>query len=1342
MSAANLVLGSTGPTGPIGKQGLQGPQGLRGITGPDGSTGPLGKQGFQGDKGVQGPEGPTGPIGKQGLQGLRGIQGPEGPAGLMGKTGGVGPLGFRGEQGPEGPAGLMGKTGGVGPQGFRGEQGPDGPVGLMGKAGPDGDKGPDGIQGEKGKAGPEGDKGNKGPDGPAGPMGNPGPDGSSNFLFAPGTFVESMIHERITLGIEPRQNDETFSLLNRDTDFQYDANWEQHPSYASLQEISEFSIVFQSTQDVCDLSSISWIGEFRSTQDQVDQQGFGDGGEPPSITVSLSKMNNEELFLTTDTQSDNRDTTYGQITYKNVRPTAHMNGRLGHSAYVLRFDDIPNICPFEPDIWYKIIVKYDRPMRTLVYDFTSPIAGIQLGKRVDIGNSYIIQSENNKSVAIAARTFAVAAQVAAVEKNMYQVVPLNIDCSRLDPTRPQMRASMTICKPNYYQFENLPSWEYCQRFDIKGVLCLYEGGFLRISGSRPSAFDEIVSKMKAPQGGGRFDEGITGPNTPINENPTPSDKPIWYPVYAETQQGYMNGSSVSINHDGTIIAIGSPNENCVRVYMQTNRGWIQRGNTINQNDPSGDLFGTTITMNGNGSQIYIGSLGQVAVFVYDITTDCWLQYGTLPNENDGIQSTSFGSSISVDTTGNRIIVGCPTENKHTDGEVESETYNSGRAYIYDYGGEPGYWILMYVIGDEFKCGRTGASVSINDDGTLFAVGSPNSYDKNPGLDDGGTVGCGSVRIFAYNNEYWSQIGVVRGQNQFGQSVSIIGSPANHILGATAQDRLCAYNNVEGTSDYSTIIDKWLPTSLKNTTVHISRAGDHIAFGYDDCVQKVLVYETATQTSFTITDIATDELLSHMDVRISQQGNRIVIGAPLSSDFLNKGMVYVYENKNKPIGNLPELNGTEPFGRIYELQNQALSASDTIITVGSVATIQIRSGMVETVEIFVNDSWVPLYMNNEVKGDMYYILSEYTDTGCMMSICNIPVPDIFVRLNNELQITKVFRHYNLDGPQYTDGPVPAPKPVPVSDNAIVFGFHNNKYGPSAEIVIRSGIVETVDVLVADEWTRIYTNAETSGMYYIVSEYTDTGCVLTINNISVYDISVRVNDLYVVSEFKNYEPVPVPVVPVPVVPISDIAIVFESYINNKYGPSVYIPIRSGIVESVAILVANEWIHIYTDAETSGMYYNMSDYTDTGCLLTIHNIPVDDIQVLVNNRFMVSKFNIYGPTPAPDPKPTEYQLRVLELQAQKNVSAGDIIYDGSSVSVQIRSGMVATLDISINRDWIRLSTKSETKGGMYYRLGDYTDTGCILYIYNVYVSELVLRVNEILQMTTINMPPRIDV
>lgn len=233
-----------------------------------------------------------------------------------------------------------------------------------------------------------------------------------------------------------------------------------------------------------------------------------------------------------------------------------------------------------------------------------------------------------------------------------------------------------------------------------------------------------------------------------------------------------------------------------------------------------------------------------------------------------------------------------------------------------------------------------------------------------------------------------------------------------------------------------------------------------------------------------------------------------------------------------------MNGTEPFGRIYELQNQAITASDTIITVGSVATIQIRSGIVEIVEMFINENWVPLYMNNEVKGDMYYILSEYTDTGCLLSICNIPVPDIIVRINNELQVTTVFRHYNLDGPKPLPEPLPEPLPVPlpeenneITDYQLQIAKLQAQPVNASQIVcdennvvivnVISGTVDTVDIDINGIMTRIGTTSETdNGIYYTVSDYTENGCMLYIYNVYESIIELCINDIFRMNALNRY------------------------------------------------------------------------------------------------------------------------------------------------------------------------------------------------------------------------------
>jgi hypothetical protein len=210
-----------------------------------------------------------------------------------------------------------------------------------------------------------------------------------------------------------------------------------------------------------------------------------------------------------------------------------------------------------------------------------------------------------------------------------------------------------------------------------------------------------------------------------------------------------SGQAVCMNHNGTIIAVGSPNDadgNCVRVYSQLEPGseWVKIGNDINDGTPY-NYSGSSIAMNGEGNIIAVGSPnGEMGnVMIYHINNDLtnWVPHGKLEGVN------SFGCSISMNGVGTRIIVGSFNETK------DNSFYGSGCARIYEYGGQPDVWNMMYEIPDEFYSGQTGMYVSMNLDGNLVAVSAPTSYNYMDGQ-----PGCGSIRCFVYDNVRWNQRG--------------------------------------------------------------------------------------------------------------------------------------------------------------------------------------------------------------------------------------------------------------------------------------------------------------------------------------------------------------------------------------------------------------------------------------------------------------------------------------------------------------------------------------------------------------------------------------------------------
>ena len=126
----------------------------------------------------------------------------------------------------------------------------------------------------------------------------------------------------------------------------------------------------------------------------------------------------------------------------------------------------------------------------------------------------------------------------------------------------------------------MPTWDDCQLSNIKGVLCLYEGGFLRISGSKISTLDEIVGKMKLPQGGGRAG---------LNE---PTDTPEIQLELLNTQNAYKIIELLklhTLNHTLTIsdgntftLKITRGTINTVETYINNNYTMIE--NTVKKEE--------------------------------------------------------------------------------------------------------------------------------------------------------------------------------------------------------------------------------------------------------------------------------------------------------------------------------------------------------------------------------------------------------------------------------------------------------------------------------------------------------------------------------------------------------------------------------------------------------------------------------------------------------------------------------------------------------------------------------------------------------------------------------------
>ena len=192
--------------------------------------------------------------------------------------------------------------------------------------------------------------------------------------------------------------------------------------------------------------------------------------------------------------------------------------------------------------------------------------------------------------------------------------------------------------------------------------------------------------------------------------------------------GDQSGQSVSISSDGSIVAIGALNNDGngsdaghVRVY-QWYKGdsgfsfWRQLGGDID-GETSGDKSGSSVFLSSDGSVVAIGApdnaggLGGGHVRVYEWNGTIWSQVGS---DLDGKWGDEFGTSVALNNDGKFISVGSPH-------------FSKGLTEVFQY--VDGYWNNIAYLSGEGSFDYSGKVTAISGNGSIV-VTSSNENDGN------------------------------------------------------------------------------------------------------------------------------------------------------------------------------------------------------------------------------------------------------------------------------------------------------------------------------------------------------------------------------------------------------------------------------------------------------------------------------------------------------------------------------------------------------------------------------------------------------------------------------------
>ncbi len=289
------------------------------------------------------------------------------------------------------------------------------------------------------------------------------------------------------------------------------------------------------------------------------------------------------------------------------------------------------------------------------------------------------------------------------------------------------------------------------------------------------------------------------------------------------------GHSVSINSEGTIIAIGSPvndlagtNSGLVQVYENINGIWTQIGTNIN-GESSFNQAGYSISLNSQGNILAIGSnyygingnqTGQVRIF--ENINNTWTQIGQSIIGED--QFDESGWSVDLNNDGTIVAIGAI-------GNKVNFGVQAGHVRIYE--NNNGNWIqLGQDIDAESAYDKFGYSVSLNSDGTIIAIGGIHNG-ENDSL-------AGHVRVFEYNNGNWIQIGAdIDGQegDLLGYSISISddGSRIGIISGSSGIAKIYKNNN----NSWIQVVQNINQTSANNysaRSISVNSDASYVALG--------------------------------------------------------------------------------------------------------------------------------------------------------------------------------------------------------------------------------------------------------------------------------------------------------------------------------------------------------------------------------------------------------------------------------------------------------------------------------------------------------------------------------
>ncbi len=202
---------------------------------------------------------------------------------------------------------------------------------------------------------------------------------------------------------------------------------------------------------------------------------------------------------------------------------------------------------------------------------------------------------------------------------------------------------------------------------------------------------------------------------------------------------YFNlGASVSMNGDGTIVAIGVPgyrqgwmwNMGRVNIFVKENGTWVFKQSLFGSQEE--ERFGTNVVLSGDGKRLIVTApgydiynfydAGAVVTFEWDGTE--WVPKDTILGDQPKAR---IGTAIDLSYDGTRLVIGAPNYDVSFSASYSS---NEGAVFLYHYD-TTGWNLKLTVSGSHYR-ERLGEAVAISGNGSVVIIGAPQFSPTYPG----------------------------------------------------------------------------------------------------------------------------------------------------------------------------------------------------------------------------------------------------------------------------------------------------------------------------------------------------------------------------------------------------------------------------------------------------------------------------------------------------------------------------------------------------------------------------------------------------------------------------------